>query len=222
VKQFYTYLHSKPNGDPFYVGKGHTSRCFELNHKRSQWYKKIISKYGKENIEVLVFHADSEDQSFLAERILIRFFGRQDIGTGCLVNQTDGGEGACGLILSVEAKKKLSESHTGMKHTDEAREKMSVSKKGNKNALGYKHTSDEKLKMSAAWSRRLPASHDTRAKLSTALKGKPWSSARRRVGNKKRIGSKHTPESRAKMSASWKGIPWSPARRAAFEARKAG
>ena len=40
-KQFYTYLHCKPDGTPFYVGKGHDARGkignkFCVGHKQSQ------------------------------------------------------------------------------------------------------------------------------------------------------------------------------------------
>jgi group I intron endonuclease len=57
-----------------------------------------------------------------------------------------------GVKLSQATKNKLSASHMGKKHTQEAREKMSIARMGNTYALGsrHKHTQEHKNKISIA------------------------------------------------------------------------
>ena len=91
-KIFYTYayLRSKTSrtaeaGTPYYIGKGHGNRAYAY-HRRTPVPKdksKIIIL--KENL--------SEKEAFSHEREMIQFYGRKDLGTGILMNWTDGGEG---------------------------------------------------------------------------------------------------------------------------------
>ena len=91
-KDFYTYayLRSKTSktaeaGTPYYIGKGHGNRAYG-HHRRTPVPKdksKIIIL--KENL--------SEQEAFAYEKELIKFYGRKDLGTGILMNWTDGGEG---------------------------------------------------------------------------------------------------------------------------------
>ena len=91
-KIFYTYayLRSKTSktaeaGTPYYIGKGHGKRAYAY-HRRTPVPKdksKIIIL--KENL--------SEKEAFSHEREMIQFYGRKDLGTGILMNWTDGGEG---------------------------------------------------------------------------------------------------------------------------------
>jgi len=50
----------------------------------------------------------SEPDAFQLEMLLIQLYGRIDLGTGCLRNQTDGGEGTSGTKQSSETKLKHS------------------------------------------------------------------------------------------------------------------
>lgn len=98
----YVYVLARPDGTPFYVGKGIGGRAFHheaeartsdrLSHKLN-----IIRALGRrdEAISYCVESSFSEEADALArERELIRLFGRHDLGLGPLANQTDGGEGA--------------------------------------------------------------------------------------------------------------------------------
>lgn len=89
VDQFYTYLHCKPDGSPFYVGKGSGNRAFDLR-RRNPHHSNIITKYGRENIKVFVFPCDSEIEALSDEILQISQLRREGHE---LANQTDGGDG---------------------------------------------------------------------------------------------------------------------------------
>jgi len=89
ARQFYTYLHCRPDGSPFYVGKGRGKRAFDLR-RRNPHHRNVVAKYGQENIKVFVFPCGSEIESLSDEVLQISQLRRD----GCeLVNQTDGGDG---------------------------------------------------------------------------------------------------------------------------------
>jgi hypothetical protein len=148
---FYTYLWFRENALPYYVGKGKGDRAF------------ISEGHGvhrpKDRARILVQNWESEEKAFEMEKWWIAFYGRKDLGTGCLRNLTDGGEGPAGFSEntrkkmsdstrasfalgrvhgmlgkkhSEEAKRKNSEAHLGKKKSEEACRKLSISLKGHK------------------------------------------------------------------------------------------
>ena len=106
-KNFYTYayLRSKTSktaeaGTPYYIGKGKKGRAYGY-HRRTPVPKdksKIIIL--KENL--------SEKEAFTYEKEMIKFYGRKDLGTGILMNWTDGGEGTSNP--SQETRRRMMES----------------------------------------------------------------------------------------------------------------
>jgi hypothetical protein len=107
---FYTYLWLREDGTPYYVGKGSGNRAF------TSWSHGVHKPVTKERIIVQEF--DSEEDAFEAEKFLISYYGRLDLGTGCLRNLTDGGENP--------------PSHFGRKKTEEHKRKISEAQKGPK------------------------------------------------------------------------------------------
>lgn len=106
MTQFYTYLHCKPDGMPFYVGKGSVNRAYELvAGRKNKHHRNIVDKYGKENIGIFVFPCDSEEQEFADEIQQIAQLRRDGYR---LSNKTDGGEGASGLVVTPETRMKQS------------------------------------------------------------------------------------------------------------------
>ena len=108
IPQFYVYVLARPNGKPFYVGKGHGRRihdhemearsghrCHKCNAIRKIW------KQGGEVQRYIVFTTDNEQEAYDYEEQMIALHGRAN-----LCNHTDGGKS--GGDLSVEAKAKLS------------------------------------------------------------------------------------------------------------------
>lgn len=156
-KNYYVYEYVCPfTNIPFYVGKGKGYRMHyhlkNLNdntnpHKLNK-IKKIIRE-GRNPIINVVYSDLTESAAFEFEIKLIKKYGRIDIGTGCLTNLSDGGEGQSGWIPSDEYKLKMSKSTKGSKngmygkaHSDETREKI------RKKAIGRKLTNETKLKKS--------------------------------------------------------------------------
>ena len=129
--QYYTYIYLREDGTPRYVGKGSDGRVY-ANHKGHRPPK---------NLELIITQDfESEEDAFFAEKFLISYYGRIDLGTGCLRNLTDGGEGASGAVHTIEAKEKIREAgrrpcksstkekignaHRGRKFSEQRRESM--------------------------------------------------------------------------------------------------
>ena len=160
-KQFYAYIHAKPDGTPFYIGKGN-GRRLNMFHKRNQHHKNVVAKYDKRNILIGKLDCSDESTAFDLEMGLIKCLRRSGVA---LVNLTDGGHGPSGLIVTPEQRAKISATLTGRKgspHTDASKAKISVANKGRK------RTPEEIQKMSIAAKNKKPLSDETRAKLSAA------------------------------------------------------
>jgi len=192
MQQFYTYLHCKPNGDPFYVGKGCVSRSNRSNNfsQRSRYHKNIVAKYGAENIGVFVFPCDSEEQALSDEIHQIAQLRAEGF---CLVNLTEGGDGI-----------------SGYRHTDDHKTALSNRFKGRRFGPGYVRTAETLRKLSESNKGRKPTAEQCE-KQSIRMKGTKLSASAveklrlANLGNKHTLGYKHTVESKAKISAAAKG-----------------
>ena len=153
MKQFYTYLWLREDGTPYYVGKGCGRRAFD----NSAHF--VHRPRNKEFIHIQ-FWID-EDTAFAYERYLIDFWGRKDVGTGCLRNFTDGGE---------NPPSSLGKKFPGRKLSKETKKKISDSLKGNTNTLGKTFSLETRKKMSASRIGK-PRSEETKRRVSEGLKG---------------------------------------------------
>ena len=203
-KSFYVYLYLREQdsangmaGSPYYVGKGKGRRAHSRN--------RVGIAVPKDRSRIVFPARDvNEADAFQAEMLLIRRWGRIDLGTGCLRNRTDGGEGASGLSHSEATRKKLAaqkvgntygRSHKGRKMPIASRVKMSQSLRG----------------------RRLTSEHKERIR--TALEGHAVSEKTRISAGNRFRGRKLSEEHREKLSKSHRDRSWSEARRKAQEAR---
>ena len=153
MKTHYTYSHNKPDGTPFYIGKGSGRRAF--TKRTNPYWKNIVAKYGYE-VQILS-HWDTEKEALNHEVLLIACM--KDMGIE-LCNLTEGGEGATGYQHSEEHKASLKGNtygastwgltFKGKKHSEESRAKMSYMRIGNKNKLGKKISEKSKAKISAS------------------------------------------------------------------------
>ena len=92
MKTNVVYLHvKKGTNDVFYVGIGTNKRRAYSLKSRSVFWHNVVNRYG---YDVVIVNAGlSRDDACYIEKELIYTFGRRDLGTGQLVNQTDGGDG---------------------------------------------------------------------------------------------------------------------------------
>lgn len=105
------YIHTrKDNGGIFYVGIGDSKRPYS-KYRRNKFWHNVVKKH---DFVVTILKTDmSWKEACDLEINMIAFYGRRDNKKGCLVNMTNGGEGAKGLIVSEETKQKTKERMTG-------------------------------------------------------------------------------------------------------------
>ena len=123
----YAYIRSSTSahgniGSPYYIGKGTGYRAW---HRSNHKYTAVPK--NKQYI-ILVSQNLTNIGAQALERRLIRWYGRIDIGTGCLRNRTDGGEGTSGWTHSAATRKQMSRSHSPRSnihsHSDEHKKQL--------------------------------------------------------------------------------------------------
>ena len=167
--KFYTYLHCKPDGTPFYIGKGNGRRARRFD-RRNKMHRDIVAHYGVENIRIFIFKCESEDQALADEIQQITQFRREGLR---LANFNDGGEGQ--RNPSKEVRAKLSAAmlgkpawNRGRSFSEETKKRMSEAAKrrppisqerldalhlaacGNRSRTGMKNSIESNVKSSAA------------------------------------------------------------------------
>ena len=127
----YVYTHTRlDTNEVFYVGIGTQDNYIRASRtaNRSVFWKNITKKTGWK-VDI-VFDNLSWEDACEKEKQLISFYGRKDIGTGILVNHTNGGDGSNGRIFSKETRKKMSMTRKGVKVTEEQKNKTRLSMLG--------------------------------------------------------------------------------------------
>jgi len=97
--KYYTYAYLREDKTPYYIGKGTDNRAYlQLNHKVKT----------PERERVLILKKDlTEEEANRHEVYIISVLGRKNIGTGILLNLTEGGEGISGYRHTEETKKRM-------------------------------------------------------------------------------------------------------------------
>ena len=140
MTQFYTYIYYD-SSTPIYVGKGKEQRAYvHLNRKGKHPLTHKLAKMKREGKEpqIQIIDAPNEAEAFKMEELLISMIGRRDLGTGTLLNLTDGGEGAAGAICSTETRAKMAVAKKGKPLSAEHKAKMSAAKKGKPLSLEHR------------------------------------------------------------------------------------
>jgi len=89
---YYVYLYLREDGTPYYCGKGKGRRAWAKDH--------TVSPPVDQSRIVFPAYNLLELWAFGLERKFIKWYGRIDLGTGILRNQTDGGDGFPNRIVS--------------------------------------------------------------------------------------------------------------------------
>lgn len=110
---YYVYMYIRDNdsvrgckGSPYYIGKGKNRRAY----KRT--YNTIKPNKQQTNIRFIIENV-SEEEALMWEEFWIDYFGRIDLGTGCLHNKTKGGDGITGAIRTEQWNKNVSKAKKG-------------------------------------------------------------------------------------------------------------
>ena len=133
MNKFYVYEWIRlDTNEPFYVGKGHDNRCYELTRGTNSHFNNIVKSIP---CVVNILHENLDEKTaFGLEVWYIREY-RDVIGYN-LVNITDGGEGCViiGRIVSYETKCKIGNKLKGIPKSYEHKLKVSKSLKGKKHS----------------------------------------------------------------------------------------
>lgn len=175
----FIYMHVQLDAAiPFYVGQGKVRSRTSANaaertvyerafHRRSRTalWKNVAAKHG---LDVLILDCGLTQNE--ADELEIRYIarlGRRDLGTGPLVNLSEGGGGPAGWVATPEWKDKVSKALRGRKRpqfTQEWRDNISRSGMGR-----------------ASPRKGVVLSQETRQKISEASKGRiPWNKGLRK------------------------------------------
>lgn len=208
--RFYVYRHRKADtGRVFYVGKGSGRRAWSIHQRNKKW-KSIASAHGV-IVEILMCGL-TEDAALNLERQWISIVGIDNLATFTL-----GGGGISGYEHTASTRERMSNSHKGRPMAEDSKIKLSetirsstrliearrVNFSGHNNPMNKdtnRKLHSERMKINNPMNNKdtidkmrtsksgYKASVETRKKQSEALRGKPWSEARRAAQQAKESG----------------------------------
>lgn len=199
IPRFYVYVLCRPNGSPFYVGKGQGNRIdahesFARNGYKAKRYS-IIRKIWREGGSVFkqkIYYTDDEDTAYAIEQAAIAAIGRE-----YLANETDGGDGNHGYRPTDEVKARISKAQTGRKLSDRWKANVQAAK------IGKPRSEACKAKLRAAFTGRKRTAEEIE-KSAIPQRGRPWSEkARQNIVAGIRNSKKVRPHGEAHHRSKW-------------------
>lgn len=133
---FYVYVIFRLDGIPCYVGKGVGDRwrVSLRGNGGNPRLRYLLRKHGPLPIAI-AREGLAEAEAFATEIAFIRAIGRVDLGTGPLLNHTDGGDGTSNPSPSTRAKMRAAKA--GKKQTPEFIEKRTAPNRGKPKPEGF-------------------------------------------------------------------------------------
>lgn len=189
---FYVYRYIDPvRNVAIYVGKGKNGRMFDhLKRKDIHPLVRKLQKMKSLGIEPLIdkiIDGVDEELALLVEMEAISKYGRKDLGTGTLLNLTNGGEGTSGYVYTESHRQKISDGRKGKTFTEKT--KRAIAESNRVAHLGKKLSDIHKQKISESKIGKSivlpPVTSETKAKLSMAVT-QAW--AKRKAQAKFKLG----------------------------------
>lgn len=218
VPQFYVYVLARPNGKPFYVGKGKGGRVYDHEKEARSGHRchkcNVIRKIWKQGGQVqryIVFATSDEQEAYQHEKDLIALYGRKT-----LCNRTDGGDAPPRVPMTDEHKDTLRKINRKRMEDPEQREQWIQSVQRSRGSDASRAKTSEQMRQ--RWQELSPeqrtelarktgesqkgkfVSDETRRRISVGKKGKRHSAAT----VAKRRGRAVSEETRRKMSEAHK------------------
>jgi len=125
----YNYGEYEFSYEPFYVGKGSGRRWKDKKNDHCEYKINKIRGLGFKTIRIKLRENIEETKAFEIEKELIKLIGKEILKEGPLTNETDGGEGKSGYILSEKTKEKLRKDFQEIKNEFENRGYQLLTKK---------------------------------------------------------------------------------------------
>jgi len=170
-KQYYIYVHCRPDGEPFYVGKSYTTKKYRghgFRFKKNAYYNNVITKYGKETILIYIYECNSEQQSKDYEIWMIAYGKAQGWK---LTNLSNGGEGTFGYKHTKTAKDKIRKAFKGIPNPEQS---ARLKGKPRLDLVGKKHSIEHNKNISRSLLGHV-CSKQTKNKIRLANKGQFFS-----------------------------------------------
>lgn len=208
----YVYRHIRlDKNEVFYIGIGSDENYERAStpKNRNRYWHNIVNKTPYE-VEIILDELTWEE-ACEKEKEFIKLYGRKDLKEGTLVNMTDGGEGAVGVLVSESTRQKISQNHSNVSG---ANNPMYGKKRDDNWCRGLTKDTDERVRRISDKLKGREKSLEHRSKISDARKGKPNPSIKgdlnptkrqevrdkisnSQKGNKYRKGTKHSEETKA-------------------------
>ncbi len=138
MNNWYLYRHIRlDKNEPFYIGIGcmkDYARAYSKQARNKHW-KSIVAK-SDYDVEILM-DGITKEQAVEKEKEFILLYGRRDLGTGTLVNMTDGGDGGSGMKHSEHTRHIIGVAGRGRIKSPETREKLRIANTGKKLSIEH-------------------------------------------------------------------------------------
>ena len=126
------YIHTNKINGKMYVGQtiygDDPNKRWQngYGYKNCPYFYRAIEKYGWNNFDhEIIISKLTKQEADTFEKLLIECLKTKECDYG--YNLTDGGDGVAGRNVLIETRNKLSVTHTGKKHTEQTKKKMSES-----------------------------------------------------------------------------------------------